>query len=345
MAHFLEHPDAEISITDAVDGKATVSVSMKSEDAFIPIPACETTYPVELIETILGIIGPAYLCDEIMRDQSPDYIEKHLVYDVFGYLDKERFKGKRALDFGCGSGASTMVLSRMLPETSFAGVELESRLLKLAEARTKHYQLEDRVAFYLSPDGTSLPEDIGEFDFIFLNAVYEHLLPKERAIIFPLLWRHLKPNGVLFINETPYRWFPIETHTTSGSIFLNYMPDGLACFCARHFSKRNLKDMTWPKLLRAGIRGGSVGEIHRILKKQPVQPTLLTPTQLGLKDRIDLWYVVAKKSRFLVLKKCFCGLVKLIKATTGQIVLPTLSLAIQKSGDETCFAGASKDKG
>jgi len=332
MTHSLHHADADVMVTTEND-KNIISVKMNDNDVYTHIDSCETTYPIDLIEEILKIKGPAWLCDEIMRDESPDYVEKSIVYDVFGYVDKEQFKNRHVLDFGCGSAASTMVLCRLLPETRITGVELDADLLKIAEARAQHYEVSDRVKFLLSPDGNSLPEDIGDFDYIFLNAVYEHLLPEERQIVLPLLWNHLKPDGILFLNQTPYRWFPVETHTTGGLIFINYLPDAIALFYARKMSKRDLVDTSWSTLLRMGIRGGSVGEIRKILNKHSCYPVLLEPGQLGLKDRIDMWYAVLNKTRHLTIKKSLRNIFKLIKLCTGQIFLPALSLAIKKPGD------------
>lgn len=334
MAYTLHHADAEILVKNINGDKNKITVKLKNNSVFMPISTCETTYPINLIEKVLSIKGPAWLCDEIMRDESPEYVEKHILYDVFGYINKEQFKDRRVLDFGCGSAASTMVLSRMLPDTRITGIELASSLLEIAESRANHYNVGDRVKFFLSPDGNSLPKYIGDFDFIFLNAVYEHLLPQEREIVLPRLWSHLKPKGVLFINQTPYRWFPIESHTTSGLIFINYMPDFLASFYARRFSKRKLANNDWPALLRKGIRGGSVGEITKILKTHSYPPILLTPSHLGLKDRIDMWYAVSSKSKPLIIKKSLFYLFKLIEISTGKIFLPTLSLAIQKSSSD-----------
>ena len=333
MTHTLHHTDADVLVEDIDGDKKQITVKLRNENTFMPIGTYITAYPIELIDKILSIKGPAWLCDEIMRDESSEYVEKHLEYDVFGYISKEAFRDKHVLDFGCGSGGSTMALSRMLPNTRITGVELESSLLEIAELRSNYYGVGDRVKLLLSPDGNSLPDDIGDFDFIFLNAVYEHLLPQERKTVLPLLWSHLKPKGILFINQTPYRWFPIENHTTSGLIFINYMPDFIASFYARRFSKRKLANNNWPTLLRKGIRGGSIREIITILKNHSYSPILLTPSQLGLKDRIDMWYAVSSKSRYLIIKKSLFLIFKLIKISTGLIFLPSLSLAIEKPGD------------
>ncbi len=169
MVHTLHHVDAEILVEATEGDKNRITVKLKKNSTFMPIGTFETTYPIKLIEKILSIKGPAYLCDEIMRDESPEYVEKHIHYDVFGYVNKEEFKNRNVLDFGCGSAASTMVLSRMLPNTRITGVELESSLLEIAESRSKHYKVDGRVQFLLSPDGNRLPNNIGDFDFIFLN--------------------------------------------------------------------------------------------------------------------------------------------------------------------------------
>jgi hypothetical protein len=83
------------------------------------------------------------------------------------------------------------------------------------------------VRFLVSPDANSLPPEIGTFDFVMLSAVYEHLLPEERRRVMPWIWSKLKPGGTLFINQTPYRYFPYEHHTT-GLWFINYLPDKLS---------------------------------------------------------------------------------------------------------------------
>src|SRR4051812_19084126 len=94
-----------------------------------------------------------------------------------GYVDAEAFRGKRVLDFGCGAGASTLVMSRLLPPCEIVGVELEERLLRLARLRAE-YLRKPGLRFFESPSGTALPAGLGTFDYIVLSAVYEHLLPE-----------------------------------------------------------------------------------------------------------------------------------------------------------------------
>ena len=89
--------------------------------------------------------------------------------------------------------------------------------------------------------------------------------------------------------------------------------------------------IVWEELLRKGIRGGSVREIIGILSRNGHKPTVLSPSQGDLTDRIDMWYAQTKKSRFVGANRVFYWLSKLVKMTTGMVCLPVLSLAIEKS--------------
>lgn len=326
MSTILIHPDASIRIEES-NGKRVISVEPR-DDLFTPIKKWATNYPLELIEHVLRVKGPAYLCDEIMRDESPLYVEHHFRWDIMSYAGKEDFVERRVLDFGSGSGASSMVLARMFPEAKIVGVELVSEFVELARHRARFYGVESRVSFELSSDSNSLPLEIGDFDYIIFSAVYEHLLPSERQAIPPLLWSHLKQGGVIFLDQTPYRWFPIEMHTT-GLPLINYLPDRLTLYYSRRFSDRVSLDATWPELLRKGIRGGTTQEIMTILN-QDGKAELLNPSRLGVKDHIDLWYQLSSTTRKPLIKKLLMWGFRAVKAATGVTMIPTLSLAIRK---------------
>ena len=306
------------------NGKRAVLVS---GETFIARREWETAYPVELIEHVLRVKGPAWLNDEIMRDEDPSATQSLIRWDILSYADSRDFAGCRLLDFGSGCGASSMVLSRMLPETEIIGVELLSDYVTLARRRAEYYGVSDRVRFVLSPDANTLPAGIGDFHYVMLSGTYEHLLPIERRRLLPLIWSKLKPGGMLFVSGMPHRWFPIESHTTVLP-FINYLPDRVAHYCCRHFSRRVDRDASWTELLRQGVRGGTVREIVSILE----EGDLLEPSWDGAaRDQIDLWYQhVRDGGRYSPAKHVAVRCLKVLKAVTGIALSPFLGLALKK---------------
>jgi len=326
--NILEDKEGKVTITQQNNSAKTVSVEPLN-NTFIPVKTCVTNYPTSLIELIFQTKGAAYLCDEICRDIDPNYVQRDLEQDLTAYFTTADFSGKRILDFGSGSGASSMILSRMFSDAEIVGVELEEKLLNVATARLEFYQYPN-VEFYISPSGNELPPDIGEFDFVIMSAVYEHLLPKEREIVIPKVWSVIKPGGYLFLNMTPHRWFPIEHHTT-GLPLLNYLPDKIAYSVTKKFSKRTDPNESWEIFLRRGIRGGTENEILRILRDNSEnKPILSEPSQKNLKDRIDLWYSQLNHKNHLAIKKSIKYSLKMIRVFTGATLVPNLALVIKK---------------
>jgi 2-polyprenyl-3-methyl-5-hydroxy-6-metoxy-1,4-benzoquinol methylase len=336
MTITIAHNDATIELAPLGDGRSSLAVRHRSGSISTYITSC----PQHLIETVLAAKTPQTLIDELARDEDPLYVRICLEKDLFAYIPREDFRGRRLLDFGCGSGASTMNLARMLPETALVGVDLSEKLLSVARARATHYGF-GNITLLRSPSGDALPDGIGTFDFILFSAVYEHLLPAERPALLAKVWSRLKPGGVLFLDQTPWRWFPFEGHTTALPL-VNYLPDWLAHFAARMLSKRDLQNESWESLLRSGIRGGSVRQIMNILRKSAdTQPLLLKPHLSNIHDRIDLWYagyaipIARKYPRIAPLQRAIRILFKAIRCTTGLTIAPSLSLAIRKEAQTT----------
>ncbi len=320
----LEHSEVNVDIVDLAEGKRSISVEPKNALVHVPIRYYETAYPLQLIEQILAVKGP-FVLDEIRREEDPAYVRSSLEETFFLYAKPADFRGGRLLDFGCGCGASTVILARMFPHTRVVGVDLVENFVNLAQARANYYRL-DNFEVWLSPSEKDLPAQIGEFDFVLLSAVYEHLLPGERAPLLQKLWHVLKHGGVLYLNQTPNRYFPLEKHTT-GLPLLNYVPDRLALNMARWFSSRVPRDDTWENLLRKGVRGGSEQEIMGYL---PGDARLLRPH--GCADSIDVWYALtpgrqrlAKQMMRLVCKGVY-------RVSEVALVPYHLSLAIKKIG-------------
>ena len=310
------------------NGRRRLVIELASGDDSM---CCHTRYPDELIQAVLAVRPLTYLCDELARDEDPTYVERYLRYAMLGYVEEGRFAGKRLLDFGCGAGASTMVLCRMLPHTEIVGVELVEENLAVAKARAHFYGAKS-TRFVLSPGPEQLPPGIGLFDFISFSAVFEHLLPHERPILMEQVWSVLRPGGVLFVNQLPHRWFPLEFHTT-GLPLINYLPRSLALQAARRLSKRVGRDDSWEMLLRGGIRGATEAEVLTAIRSAPgAQPVSLPPSAMNLADRVDLWYASSMAgNRQWRSKQLFRLAFKLISRLTRHDFTPSVDLAILRA--------------
>jgi len=328
MSMLLKHPQGDVVVKEIPDGRKEIKSSVWDASTFVPSNTWVTRYDIDLLRLILDVKGPAWICDEIKRDEDAAYVENVLITDLLAYFDPKEIDGKRILDFGSGSGASSMILARHFPNASIVGVELDGKLVEIAKARKAFYK-HSNVSFLVSPNGNELPQNIGKFDFVIMSAVYEHLLPDERKTVMPLIWSAIKPQGFLFLDQTPNRAFPLELHSTMLP-FINYMPRSLALIYARVFSKMIDPKNSWEQLLREGIRGATVGEIVANLKNFGANPELLKPSRNGLTDRIDLFYSKTDLSRHTMLKKSAWGVLKGLRMLTGIELITDLTLALRK---------------
>lgn len=229
----------------------------------------------------LSVHAGDWLEDLLGRLDPHGGVAQTLTHQLTAYLDLSSCRGKRLLDFGCGVGASSLAMARLLPETEIVGVELNAEQVEIGNHLRDEQGLTN-LRFLASPAGDQLPPDLGTFDYVMLSAVYEHLLPHERRVTMPLIWNALKPGGILFINQTPHRWFPKEHHTT-GLWGLNYLPAPCAHALGRRVGKYPNKG-TWADYLRAGIRGGTERSMQRDLG--PTAHVLQPRTT----DRAGYWF-------------------------------------------------------
>ena len=104
MAYILYHADAEVSVKETDSEKYKITVKWKNKGVFMPFSTWETSYPIDLIEKILCIKGPAYLCDEIMRDESSEYVENLFFMRFSATLIKNSLKIEMFLILAVGAG-------------------------------------------------------------------------------------------------------------------------------------------------------------------------------------------------------------------------------------------------
>ena len=148
MSIVLKHPDARVFVDELSNGKKQITIQRIKKSIFIKERSCQTHYTIDLIKQILLLKTPSYLCDEILRDENPDYVQNFIEKSLLGYIEKSKFINKRILDFGCGSGASTIILARMFTASKIVGVDLSDDLLSIARARQNFYGFSN-IKFFL----------------------------------------------------------------------------------------------------------------------------------------------------------------------------------------------------
>ena len=109
----IDHPDGRVLIDELPGGLQYVTVEVADPQAFVPSRSCVSSLPIGLIEAVLAFKGPAQLCYSLRREEDPLDVQVILRYAILGYVEEAALAGRRLLDFGCGSGASTMILARM----------------------------------------------------------------------------------------------------------------------------------------------------------------------------------------------------------------------------------------
>ena len=301
-------------------------------DFYVPRKSCRTTFSMDLILALIERTDFAWVCDEVARHEDSTSESTILEHQLFGYSTPDDFAGKRLLDFGCGNGASSMTIARLLPRTEVVGVELRADKVEMAN-RISAFRCLDNVSFLCSPSGSELPAALGHFDFAMLSAVYEHLLPDERKIVMPQLWSALKPGGLIFINRTPYRYFPVEVHST-GLWLINYLPDRLTHAVVRGFAKRNRtinRSGDWNVHLRGGLRGGTEREIiQNLTGGKEKGARIVQPRYNGVRDRADFWLSSTNPNRHRRVKQWIAKGFRLTDRLWGTVPSIRIEVVIQK---------------
>ena len=123
--------------------------------------------------------------------------------------------GKRVLDFGCGTGASTAALAEMTE--SVAAFDVSEASINIAKQRLCEHDLQDRVDLFCAPDIDDVGGQIGTFDLVVALGVIEHLPLTIRGLrhrVLASIATKLKSGGYLFLGDTPNRLWPEDSHTT-----------------------------------------------------------------------------------------------------------------------------------
>ncbi len=109
-------------------------------------------------------------------------------------------KGKRALDVGCGVGATACMLAKNYG-CNVTGIDITPRMVSRSRERAAKENL-SQIATFLTADVRNLPFEDGLFDIVIAESVLIFVDDKERAIKEML--RVTKPGGYIGLNEASW---------------------------------------------------------------------------------------------------------------------------------------------
>jgi trans-aconitate 2-methyltransferase len=113
--------------------------------------------------------------------------------DLAGRIRVDRVR--IAIDLGCGTGTSTMVLAERWPDASIAGLDSSSSMLERARSDSPQREwLQGDIAEWANAD-------LGTYDLIFSNAAMHWV--DDHAAVYPRLLARVAPGGALAI-QVPY---------------------------------------------------------------------------------------------------------------------------------------------
>jgi len=102
--------------------------------------------------------------------------------------------GQSYLDFGCGNGSAAVYLASKLG-LEVTGIDVDPEQIEAARARGK----ETAKARFFTVDGTKLPFNDNEFDFVATHMVTHHIPNWHQALLQML--RVLRPSGYLIYKD------------------------------------------------------------------------------------------------------------------------------------------------
>lgn len=117
-----------------------------------------------------------------------------------GVLNGQR--GEKILEFGFGTGSTTVHMAAAFPQTDFYGVDVSQRMFRKAQARLRFCGLEKRCRLFLVQPREKLPFEDRFFDKIFVESVLAMQPGEQLGFAVGEIARLLKPGGQLVMNET-----------------------------------------------------------------------------------------------------------------------------------------------
>ncbi len=130
-------------------------------------------------------------------NEQADTTLKHVIPFVQGLISFD--KNTRILEIGCGEGGNLKPFADM--GCQIIGVDMNQNKIRNAKSFFESHPNKNNTQFILQDIYES--EDLGQFDFVFMRDVLEHIHNQERFMDF--VQQFLKPKGLFFLGFPPFQ--------------------------------------------------------------------------------------------------------------------------------------------
>jgi ubiquinone/menaquinone biosynthesis C-methylase UbiE len=149
---------------------------------------------------------------EISYDFDSKIYKQGIIEDL-NEIEKLKIDKNKVLDFGCGRGIFTLLLSNLFkesygidvkPKTDEKDIDPSGPLYKTQEKIWKKFenQFNTEFGYY----DKRIPFENNKFDCVVAYAVLEHIAKKELINRIREINRVLKKNGIFYVSRTPRSW-------------------------------------------------------------------------------------------------------------------------------------------
>jgi len=107
---------------------------------------------------------------------------------------------KSVYDVGCGSGQFCALVAKFTDVKDISGIEIDQSLIDNAVKINDQFSKTKRMSFSVF-DGNSIPDNIKNYDLIYMIDVYHHIPKKIREDFMAQLYKKMKPGAKLMFKD------------------------------------------------------------------------------------------------------------------------------------------------
>lgn len=109
-------------------------------------------------------------------------------------------QARNVYDIGCGSGQFCALVARFTDVQDVRGIEIDEHLVNNARQITERFAGEKKVSFDTF-DGTVIPDDIENYDLVYMIDVYHHIPKAKRDDMLRQIFGKMKPGAKLMFKD------------------------------------------------------------------------------------------------------------------------------------------------